>query len=214
MNKIKEATGTNYNMAKLHSSDKYDFYASSTIGNNQALYNIVSRGSSAPKGGYHNMRYIENIRGERFPDRYQPTKHGTNSLYPHDMEPSKNESIYDGYKNPSKAPAKVGDVVVDVNTNEHKEGKITDINYGYPEKLDAKNKPDEQFLQEKFGLDIARKMWWVAVDGDEAMPYGDDGVMSMIMIMMMIKVMIYYMMLLLTIVTIMMYDYADDYGDG
>lgn len=69
-------------LTKVDSIGEYDFYLSSAIGNKNALYNIVPKGSPAPEGGYRNMQYIEKIKGVKFPDRYQPTKHGMTNLYP------------------------------------------------------------------------------------------------------------------------------------
>lgn len=69
-------------MRKVDSIGEYDFYMKSAGGDANALYNIVPKGSPAPKGGYRNMQYIEKIKGVKFPDRYQPTKHGMTNLYP------------------------------------------------------------------------------------------------------------------------------------
>jgi len=68
-------------LTKVHSDDKYDYYLSPAFGNNQALYNIVPKGSKPPTGGYRNMQYIENIKHAKFPERYQPTSHGMSNLY-------------------------------------------------------------------------------------------------------------------------------------
>lgn len=76
-------------MQKVHTESGYDFYLEGPCGDSQAIYNIVPEGSPAPNGGYYNRRYIEKIKGVKFPDRYQPTLHGTNELYPHDEEPSR-----------------------------------------------------------------------------------------------------------------------------
>lgn len=67
----------------------YDFYIEAGLGDRQTKWNIVPTGSPAPEGGYFNRQYIEKIKGVRFPDRYQPTLHGTSELYPHTMEPRK-----------------------------------------------------------------------------------------------------------------------------
>lgn len=74
----------------VHRGATHDFYLRCALGDSEALYNIVPSGSPAPGGGYKNMRYIEKVKGVRFPDRYQPTLHGAQSLYPHDNEPSRN----------------------------------------------------------------------------------------------------------------------------
>lgn len=77
-------------MIKVDTINGYDFYLEVGSRDKQTLYNIVPEGSPAPNGGYYNRRYIEKIKGVKFPDRYQPTLHGTRELYPHDMEPKKN----------------------------------------------------------------------------------------------------------------------------
>ncbi len=68
-------------MTKVDSINGYDFYIDAGIGDKQTMYNIVPVGSQAPAGGYYNRTYIERIKGVKFPDRYQPTKHGMSELY-------------------------------------------------------------------------------------------------------------------------------------
>ena len=68
-------------LTKVDSIGDYDFYLRPAAGDANALYNIVPKGSPAPNGGYRNMQYIEKIKGVKFPDRYQPTKHGMSNLY-------------------------------------------------------------------------------------------------------------------------------------
>jgi hypothetical protein len=62
-------------MKKIHADNTYDFYIghiSATIEHGTILlYNIVPKNSLAPKGGYENMAFIENIKHVKFPERYQ-----------------------------------------------------------------------------------------------------------------------------------------------
>ena len=60
----------------------YDFYIEVGNGIVGDLYNIVPTGSEPPKGGYKARNYIEKIKGVKFPDRYQPTLHGSDEKYP------------------------------------------------------------------------------------------------------------------------------------
>ena len=75
-------------MRKVDSYNGYDFYYKGAGGDRNALYNIVSKGSPAPEGGYRNIQYIEKIKHIKFPNRYQPTLHGMTNLYPHQNEPN------------------------------------------------------------------------------------------------------------------------------
>lgn len=71
-------------MIRVHSCDRYDYYIGSTNfkdGCSQRIYNIVPRGTKEPASGYPNMQYIEDTKGVKFPDRYQPTLHGMRNLY-------------------------------------------------------------------------------------------------------------------------------------
>lgn len=63
-------------MIKVHTESGYDFYIESGCGNTTDIFNIVPENSPAPIGGYPNRRWIEKIKGVKFPDRYQPTKYG------------------------------------------------------------------------------------------------------------------------------------------
>lgn len=63
-------------MNKVHSDTNYDFYIGITI-KGISFYNIVPKGSNAPSSGYPSMRFIEKVKGVRFPYRYQPELHGT-----------------------------------------------------------------------------------------------------------------------------------------
>jgi hypothetical protein len=65
----------------VESGAEYDFYIKAGNGDVPTLWNIVPKGSPAPMGGYPNRRYIEKVKGVRFPDRYQPTLHGTKDTY-------------------------------------------------------------------------------------------------------------------------------------
>lgn len=76
-------------MRKIHSDFRYDFYIGSVTKENGdicTIYNIVPHKTLAPKGGYYNMQWIEKIKGAKFPDRYQPTKHGMSNLYTNTIE--------------------------------------------------------------------------------------------------------------------------------
>jgi len=68
-------------MRKVHCDGKYDFYYQAACGDDPALYNILPAGAPPPASGYLNMTWIENIKGVRFPCRYQPELHGTSRLY-------------------------------------------------------------------------------------------------------------------------------------
>jgi hypothetical protein len=68
-------------MSKVTTVDGYDFYIWVGNGDFPTLYNIVPEGSPAPGGGYPNRRFIERVKGVRFPDRYQPTLHGSSETY-------------------------------------------------------------------------------------------------------------------------------------
>ena len=57
-------------MVKVGTCNGYDFYLEGSLGDREAIYNIVPEGSEAPKGGYHNKTYIENIKGVIFPAVY------------------------------------------------------------------------------------------------------------------------------------------------
>ena len=63
-------------MVKVHSDDEHDFYIQVARGDQQALYNIVSKNSPVPAGGYPRMNSIEKLKGVRFPDRYRKELHG------------------------------------------------------------------------------------------------------------------------------------------
>lgn len=76
-------------MRKVHCDGKYDFYFQAACGDDQALYNIVTAGSPTPEGGYFNMKWIEKVKGVRFPCRYQPELHGTTHLYTSSKEPTR-----------------------------------------------------------------------------------------------------------------------------
>jgi hypothetical protein len=53
------------------------------------IYNIVPEPKNTqeklnfklPTGGYPNRRWIEKVKGIKFPDRYQPTLHGMQETY-------------------------------------------------------------------------------------------------------------------------------------
>lgn len=68
-------------MKKVDSYSGYDFYIHCGDGDNPNLYNIVKTGDLPPVGGYPNRRYIERIKGIKFPDKYQPTKYGKSETY-------------------------------------------------------------------------------------------------------------------------------------
>lgn len=71
-------------MTKVDSFGGYDFYIGTRVttgGGRLAEYNIVPAGSAAPASGYLSRPYIEKIKGVKFPDRYQPTLHGTRETY-------------------------------------------------------------------------------------------------------------------------------------
>ena len=48
-------------MFKTFSNEKYDFYR--TLYKKDTVYNIVPKGSEAPKAGYLSAEYILNIKG-------------------------------------------------------------------------------------------------------------------------------------------------------
>ena len=75
-------------MTKIHSDLDYDFYTGREIkkGFFYILWNIVPKGSQPPEGGFYNMKFVEKIKNTRFPSRYQPTLHGTSSLYLYPLE--------------------------------------------------------------------------------------------------------------------------------
>jgi len=57
-------------LVKVHTELGYDFYLLTSCGDREAVYNIVPQGSTAPHGGYR-QEYIEDVKGVKFPDRYQ-----------------------------------------------------------------------------------------------------------------------------------------------
>lgn len=69
-------------MQKVYSDNQHDFYIGRCA--NTLLYNIVPVNLTPPTGGYPNRRYIERIKNTKFPDRYQPTLHGTRECYTSD----------------------------------------------------------------------------------------------------------------------------------
>jgi hypothetical protein len=63
-----KSTGRGRIMTKVHSEGGYDFYISSWHGDVPALYyNIVPSGQR-PTCGYLNRRYIERVKGIKFPE--------------------------------------------------------------------------------------------------------------------------------------------------
>lgn len=75
-------------MTHVHNENGYSFYiGAQTIrgGRKVTVYNILPCSDPAPKGGYPNRQYIERIKGVKFPDRYQPTKHGMGETYTSDQ---------------------------------------------------------------------------------------------------------------------------------
>lgn len=72
-------------MTFVETKEGYDFYIRAGHGNTPTLYNIVKAKSEVPVGGYPNRRYIERIKGVKFPDRYQPTLHGMQETYASDL---------------------------------------------------------------------------------------------------------------------------------
>lgn len=71
-------------MTKVHNENGYDFYVGvvrTKCDGHQTIYNIVPEGQTVVGGGYPNRRWIEKVKGVKFPDRYQPTKHGMRETY-------------------------------------------------------------------------------------------------------------------------------------
>jgi hypothetical protein len=70
-------------MRKVDTYQGFDFYVKSIRirYTHYTIYNILPQGSEAPNKGYFNRRYIEKLRGVKFADRYQPTKHGMSETY-------------------------------------------------------------------------------------------------------------------------------------
>jgi hypothetical protein len=72
-------------LTHVHSENGYSFYIGTVTekgGFRTTVYNILPSDHQAPSVGYPNRKYIEGIKGVKFPDRYQPTKHGMTELYP------------------------------------------------------------------------------------------------------------------------------------
>jgi len=71
-------------LMKVHTDDQYDFYIRCRPGKGD-IWNIVQKNSQAPTGGYPNRRYIERLKGVKFPERYQPTLNGMSETYLSDL---------------------------------------------------------------------------------------------------------------------------------
>lgn len=74
-------------MTKVDTLENLDFYIGTHVGRGgyrYMIYNIVPKGSTRPTGGYLNMKYIEKIKGVKFPERYQLP--GYSGPYPHDLD--------------------------------------------------------------------------------------------------------------------------------
>jgi hypothetical protein len=116
-------------------------------------------------------------------DLYDRLEEGMDKLDIHKEDKNMSE-LYDGYGNPSKAPVKVGDEVVDINIKNPQKVKVLAVVYGSPEKLKADKVPSAEDVQSLFGSG-GRKLWWIVVDGATswgrkikgsiAVPYGHDG---------------------------------------
>lgn len=71
-------------LKKVHTDDQYDFYIRVRPGKGN-IWNIVPKNSPAPTAGYPNRRWIERVKGVKFPDRYQPAYHGMSETYVSDL---------------------------------------------------------------------------------------------------------------------------------
>ena len=79
-------------MREIHKENGYIFYIGRERmkdGCFRELWNIVSEPKTTqeklsfqpPTTGYPNRRWIEKVKGIKFPDRYQPTLHGMSETY-------------------------------------------------------------------------------------------------------------------------------------
>lgn len=88
-------------MTMVHSEGGYGFFIGLECGVRvgfRSVWNIVKLPTTIEEkmkfkvgGGYLNRRYIEKIKGLRFPDRYQPTLHGMGELYTFDNPQQRSE---------------------------------------------------------------------------------------------------------------------------
>ena len=79
-------------MTLVHKENGYLFYIGFDTmrgGFRRFIFNIIKEPQTReekisfkePTGGFPNRRYIERIKGIKFPDKYQPTLHGMGETY-------------------------------------------------------------------------------------------------------------------------------------